>query len=166
MTLSDRTPVRKRPHRFSPQRLGGSRLGVRIIGRVVSPLRRWLYRATKGKVSLTGRAPVLLLTTFGRRTGLPRSVPVFYVGEDDALVVCNVTPPGERINPWVLNLTARPECLVELAGRVSRRSAHPATPEEVDRYWPRLIEVWRPFLVFHEAGGRKSIFVLKEEAEQ
>jgi len=42
------------------QRLGGTRVGVLAIGRVVSPLQRALYRRTGGRLSLTGRAPVLL----------------------------------------------------------------------------------------------------------
>ena len=45
------------------QRIGSTRLGVLAIGRVFSPLQRWLYRTTGGRMSLTGRAPVLLLTT-------------------------------------------------------------------------------------------------------
>ncbi|MGZ4547338.1 MAG: hypothetical protein ACXVXT_18275, partial [Blastococcus sp.] len=49
------------------RRLGATRLGVLLIGRVVSPLQRVLYRKSGGRLSLTGRAPVLLLTTVGRR---------------------------------------------------------------------------------------------------
>lgn len=47
------------------QRLGGTRVGVLVIGRIPSPLQRELYRRTGGRLSLTGRAPALLLTTTG-----------------------------------------------------------------------------------------------------
>jgi hypothetical protein len=47
------------------RRLGATGLGVLAVGHVVSPLQRRLYRFTGGRVSLTGRAPVLLLTTTG-----------------------------------------------------------------------------------------------------
>ena len=35
------------------RRVGASRLGVLVIGRVVSPLQRALYQATGGRISLT-----------------------------------------------------------------------------------------------------------------
>ena len=81
------------------QRLGGTRLGVFAIGRIVSPLQRELYRRTGGRLSLTGRAPVLLLTTTGRRTGKARTVPLLYIGDGDRLVICNVNPGFERPTP-------------------------------------------------------------------
>lgn len=90
------------------QRLGGTRVGVLAIGWVVSPLQRQLYRRTGGRFSLTGRAPVLLLTTTGRRTGKARTVPLLYLRDGNRVVICNVNPGFERPNPWVLNLRAQP----------------------------------------------------------
>jgi hypothetical protein len=81
------------------QRLGGTRLGVIAIGRIASPLQRKLYRRTGGRLSLTGRAPVLLLTTTGRRSGKARTVPLLYIRDGDRLVICNVNPGFERPNP-------------------------------------------------------------------
>lgn len=75
------------------QRLGGTRLGVLVIGRVVSPLQRRLYRSSGGRLSLTGRAPVLLLTTTGRRSGKARTVPLLYLRDGDRVVICNVNQP-------------------------------------------------------------------------
>ena len=100
------------------QRLGRTRIGVLVIGRVVSPLQRQLYRRTGGRLSLTGRAPVLLLTTTGRRTGRARTVPLLYLRDGDRVVICNVNPGFERPNPWILNLRAQP----------SPRSRSVATP--------------------------------------
>lgn len=78
------------------QRLGDTRAGVLAIGRVVSPLQRRLYRSTGGRFPLAGRAPVLLLTTTGRRTGKARTVPLLYLRDGDRVVVCNVNPGFER----------------------------------------------------------------------
>jgi hypothetical protein len=81
------------------QRLGGTRVGVLAIGWVVSPLQRQLYRRTGGRFSLTGRAPVLLLTTTGRRTGKARTVPLLYLRDGNRVVICNVNPGFERPQP-------------------------------------------------------------------
>jgi hypothetical protein len=93
--------------RRAAQRLGGTRVGVLAIGRVISPLQRELYRRTGGRLSLTGRAPVLLLTTTGRRSGKARTVPLLYLRDGDRLVICNVNPGFERPNPWILNPSRR-----------------------------------------------------------
>ncbi len=142
------------------RRAGGTRVGVFVIGQLVSPLHRWLYRLTGGRISLTGRAPVLLLTTTGRRTGKQRTVPVFYVRDGERLVVCNVTPPSERANPWTLNLRATPYASVQIRDRTIRCRAHPATDHELTRYWPELTEIWPPYQRFVDEGGEQSVFVL------
>ena len=56
-------------------RLRATRMGVWAIKHLVSPLQRWAYRRTGGRVWSnvgTGR-DVLLLTTKGRRTGKDRT---------------------------------------------------------------------------------------------
>ncbi len=142
------------------RKAGGSRLGVVLIGRVVSPLQRRLYRASKGRLSLTGRAPILLLTTTGRRSGRARTVPLFYLRDGDRIVVCNVTPPFERTNPWTLNLAADPRAGVQIGGRTFPCRAYPASEDEIAEYWPALIEIWPAYRRFFEQGGKRSIFVL------
>lgn len=145
------------------RRAGGSALGVKLIRRIVSPLQRWLYRVSKGRLSLTGRAPVALLTTIGRRTGRSRTVPVFYVRDGRRFAICNVRPPGERTNPWVLNLSALPYAEVETAGQRTRSSARLATDREMDELWPRFVEIWPAFERFAGAGGERTVFILEKK---
>lgn len=103
-------------------RLGGTRVGVRVIGGLISPFQRWVIRTTRGRVTLTGK-PVLLLTAIGRRSGQPRTVPLLYLHEDGNFIVCNVRPPGERRNPWPLNVRAHPEVTIGIKGVTERRRA-------------------------------------------
>jgi len=145
------------------QRLGSTRLGVLAIGRIVSPLQRQLYRRTGGRLSLTGRAPVLLLTTTGRRTGKARTVPLLYLRDGERLVICNVNPGFERTNPWVLNLRAQPHAQVQIGRGTTSMTARPASDDELDRYWPRLTKVWPAYQAFYDNGGKRSVFVLKPE---
>jgi F420H(2)-dependent quinone reductase len=142
------------------RRVGSTRFGVLLIGRVVSPLQRSLYRVTKGRVSLTGRAPALLLTTTGRRSGRSRTVPLFYVRDGADFVVCNVNPGFERPNPWTLNLSANERATVELHGKTFAVDARLAAVEEVDRYWPQFVALWPAYERFYEQGGKRAVFVL------
>lgn len=141
-------------------RLGRTRLGVLAIGRVISPLQRQLYRRTGGRFSLTGRVPVLLLTTIGRRTGLERTVPLLYLRADGRLVVCNVNPGFERTNPWVLNLRAEPRAQVQLRRETFPVVAREATPQELEHLWPQLTRLWPAYQQFYDQGGRRTVFVL------
>jgi len=144
--------------------LGQTRIGVLVIGRVVSQLQRRLYVMTGGRVSLTGRAPVLLLTTLGRRTGLERTIPLLYAADGDRLIVCNVNPGFERRNPWTLNLRADPRARVRLRRDVFDVVAREVSAEEADRYWPRLTRIWPAYQSFYDKGGERSVFVLERVA--
>jgi deazaflavin-dependent oxidoreductase (nitroreductase family) len=143
------------------QRLGGTRLGVWAIKHVAAPLQLSVHRYTDGRLSLTGRAPVLLLTTTGRRTGKARTVPVFYLRDGGRYVVCNVRPPHERINPWVLNVLADPRVRLTVRGETVDGQARRADESEVDRYWPALVRLWPAYRSFRDAGGDLSIFVVE-----
>lgn len=74
--------------------IGATRPGTWAIAHVVSPLQRRLLVATRGRVSLTGKLPVLLLTATGRRSARPRTIPLIFLRDGDELVVCNVRPLG------------------------------------------------------------------------
>ena len=147
------------------QRLGATRIGVAMIGRIVSPLQRQLYRRSHGRLSLTGRAPVMLLTTIGRRTGQPRTVPVFYIRDSERFVVCNVNPGFEQPNPWTLNLLANPAASVEIRGTTTAVLGRVATEDEISRYWPRLVELWPAYQAFYERGGIRTLFVLEPDGQ-
>jgi deazaflavin-dependent oxidoreductase (nitroreductase family) len=140
---------------------GGTRSGVWLIKRVLSPAQRIVYRRTHGRVSLTGRLPVLLLTTTGRRSGKQRTVPVFYLRDNDRFVICNVRPPGERVNPWVINISADPDVLLEVSGTTLRARARPATEAELTDFWPQLVGVWPAYADFAASGGHRSVFILE-----
>lgn len=143
------------------RRAGSTRVGVLTIGRLFSPLQRRLYRMTAGRITLTGGAPVLLLTTTGRRSGLPRTVPLLYVRDGERLVVCNVNPGFERPNPWTLNLRAHARAQVQVGAETFAVTSREATREELDRYWPRLTRLWPAYETFFDDGGRRSVFVLE-----
>jgi F420H(2)-dependent quinone reductase len=143
------------------RRVGNTRVGVLVIGRVFSPLQRRLYRLTGGRISLTGGAPVLLMTTTGRRSGLPRTVPLLYVRDGDRLVICNVNPGFERPNPWTLNLRAQPRAQVQVGAETFSVTSHEATGDELESYWPQLTQIWPAYETFYKNGGKRSVFILE-----
>ncbi len=144
-------------------RLGATRPGVWAIKHLASPLQRWIYQVTAGRVlsSVGSGRRVALLTTKGRRTGKDRTTPVFYLPDGAAVVICNVQPEFERRNPWVINLLSHPVARLQIGRDTAQYRAREASEEEIKRLWPRLVGLWPAYQAHFERGGRRTIFILE-----
>ena len=114
----------------------------------------WLLRRTRGRiVRLWGRR-ALVLTTTGRKTGVPRTVVVQYFpdGRDFVVVAANSGMP--KPPAWYLNLTARPEAQVEVDGRQLAVHARELTPEEASDWWPRVLATAPDYARYPQRTGR------------
>ena len=126
-----------------------------------APLDRLLYRLTRGRVTTTaGAAPVLLLTTTGRRSGKPRTTPVMYLRDGDRFVVTCENFGQQRPAAWPLNLLADPRATVQAGGDVVPCRARLLSEEEADAYWPRMVEVWPAHESYRARSGTRHTFVL------
>ncbi len=144
-------------------KFGGTRLGVWVIKRIVTPFDRVLYRSTGGRFTSTGRplGPMLLLTTLGRKSGKRRTTPVFYLRDGERIVLCNVNPGFERTNPWVANLRANQGAEIQIGAKTFRCVAREADDVELKQYWPMLVAVWPAYQVHFERSGQRTVFVLE-----
>jgi deazaflavin-dependent oxidoreductase (nitroreductase family) len=106
--------------------------GLRWVGKLNTPL----YRLSGGRLGgRVGKAPVLLLTTTGRKSGEPRTCPVVYLEDDGRWVIINTNAGNEKVPAWSLNLRADPDAEVEV-GRTKRRvRARIAEGEERADLW-------------------------------
>ena len=81
--------------------------------------------------------PVLLLTTTGRKSGLPRTVPLVFFEDGERLVVI-ASKGGDPQDPlWWENLKKNPEAEVQVGAERRRMRARLASPDERARLWPR-----------------------------
>ena len=114
-----------------------------ILMKTITCVHSFWYRATGGLIGgRFGRAPILLLTTTGRKSGRERTVPLLYLkdGEDMVVVASNggtATPPA-----WWLNLMVNPEAAVEVGSSKARVWAEEAGSEEKERLWPKLVKMY------------------------
>ena len=103
-----------------------------------------LYRLSGGRVG--GRydsAPVLILHHVGRRSGERRETPLIYLRDGEDVVVVGSMGGSPRHPAWYLNVRDRPEDVaVEIKGIRTPVRARQATPEERERLWPALLEMW------------------------
>ncbi len=94
------------------------------------------FRANGGKVGgeFAG-APLLLLSTTGAKSGLPRTNPLAYVADGDQLAVAASYAGGPNNPPWFYNLVANPEVEVEVGHERFRATASIADePERAELY--------------------------------
>jgi len=102
-----------------------------------------LYKLTGGRVggSVFG-APVLLLSTVGRRTGRKRTTPLLYIEDGDNLVVVASNGGREKNPAWFTNIRQKPRIEVRIRGRRTVMRAEQAGPGERERLWPLLTKMY------------------------
>jgi F420H(2)-dependent quinone reductase len=123
--------------------------------RFLSRLHRAVFAATGGRIGrrLVGN-DMLLLTTTGRRTGKPHTVPLLYLRDGDRYVVI-ASFGGRPYHPaWYLNLMAEPSVEVQIGSRRFGGSASTASPEERSAWWPRIARAYRGYSEYAKRTDR------------
>jgi deazaflavin-dependent oxidoreductase (nitroreductase family) len=124
---------------------------------------RWIYRVSGGRLGgRIGRLPVLLLTTRGRRSGLPRSAALTYLQEGRAYIVI-ASNAGEASHPaWWLNLMARPEAVIRVGRSEIPVAAREASASERDALWRRIVAAEPSYGRYQERTSRRIPIVVLE----
>ena len=90
-----------------------------------------LYRRTNGRFGgWWFRAPVLVLETVGRTTGVVRATPLIYVMWNGAPIVAAANGGSDRTPNWWLNLRAAGQATVHIDGQRYRVRPHELTGEQ------------------------------------
>ena len=134
-------------------------VALRLGGKLNVPI----YRATRGRVfGRIGRAPVLLLTTTGRRSGRPRTAPVLYLADGERLIVIGSNAGNTNTPAWALNLKANPAAEVEIRGQRRQVTARVAEGAERAELWRRMNAQYAGFDDYRARTAREiSLFVLE-----
>ncbi|MFH8346653.1 nitroreductase family deazaflavin-dependent oxidoreductase [Streptomyces sp. NPDC018045] len=115
------------------------------------------FRANRGRVGgmFEGR-PLLLLTTTGAKTGLPRTTPAVYLPDGEDRLAVFASNGGSPTAPaWYHNLTAHPVATVEAGTRTYRARATEAAGADRERLWARQVAADPQFAAFQERAGRR-----------
>ena len=121
------------------------------------------YVASDGERGSTLRgAPLLLLTTRGRKSGRwRRTVLIFGQADGNYLVVASMG--GSPRHPsWNLNLTAHPEVYVQVYDRKFKARARTASAEEKPDLWRRMVEIWPDYANYQVKTEREIPVVVLE----
>jgi deazaflavin-dependent oxidoreductase (nitroreductase family) len=143
-----------------------SRVGGWYYVNVAGKLDPFILRATKGRVSLSPGAPVLLLRTIGAKSGQPRDTALVFARDGNRIILI-ASKAGSPKNPaWYHNLKAHPEVDV-LAARVSGRyvATEVADGPERDRLWAIATAFYAGYDSYQQrTGGRRIPVIVLEPA--
>ena len=123
--------------------------------RWLQDLNTWAYRRTGGKISsrLAG-SPVCLLTTTGRKSGKPRTLPLLYLRDDDKVVLVASRGGTDKVPLWYRNLAANPDIQVQVGAEKRPMRARTATADEKAHYWPKVVAMYRDYATYQSWTDR------------
>jgi deazaflavin-dependent oxidoreductase (nitroreductase family) len=111
-----------------------------------------------------GILPTLLLTTTGRKSGEPRSLPLIY-GTDGNSYVVIASKGGMPTHPlWFENLEAKPECEIMVGAKAVSVKARVVEGAERERIWDKMVEIYPPYTDYKKATDRKIPVVILDPA--
>ncbi len=135
-------------------------VGESPFWRFTGRLHTALYQATGGRIGhAAGHITNLLLTTTGRKSGQPRTVPLAYLDDAGRFIVVASNGGSDRPPQWWGNLRHRPQAEVQVGPRTVPVVAREATPAEHAVLWPRLKAV-NPFFGQYEQITTRTIPVV------
>ena len=116
------------------------------------------FRANGGQVP--GRKyPVILLTTTGAKSGLPRTTPLNYSTDGDRIVVIASKAASPTHPDWYHNLLANPEAIIEIGTQKFRVRATVAEGEERERLFNAQAALM-PFFAEYQQQTTRQIPVI------
>jgi F420H(2)-dependent quinone reductase len=122
-----------------------------------------IYRLSRGRIfGNVGTAPVLLLTSTGRRSGQKRTAPVVFLADGERYVVIGSNAGNVRTPAWSYNLQANPDAEIELRGAHKLVRARVTEGDERAELWRKVNEMYEGFDDYDAKTPRDiAVFVLE-----
>ena len=132
------------------------------IIRWMSHANTWIYRVSGGRFGGTWLrgAPVMLLTTKGRKSGEPRTTPLLYLRDGNDIIIVGSQGGMSKHPLWYFNLEANPDCEVEIGSTRTLMRARRVSDDEKAALWSRLTQMYRDFDDY-QARTERNIPVLR-----
>lgn len=123
----------------------------------------FLLRISSGRIgSKLGTQTVLLLETIGRKSGLPREIPIAYFFHEGKYLIVESNWGKDKHADWYLNLQKNPHARLRAKGRTIPVKSHDAQGDEYDRLWKFATERHTPYLHYQEMTSRRIPIVVFE----
>jgi deazaflavin-dependent oxidoreductase (nitroreductase family) len=135
---------------------------MKILLSIFGGLHTALYRASGGRLGGSmKKAPVLLLTTKGRKTGKVRTTPLLYSRDGDNLVVIASVGGAPHHPAWFFNLQGH-KAQVQIGKERLKVKAREAEGEERERLWRQMVGIWPAYADYQQKTTRRIPVVVLE----
>jgi len=139
----------------------------RIKLNAFTALHVFFYKLSGGRIGGTFRgAPVLLLTTTGRKTGKHRTTPLLYIIDNKNYAVVASNGGRDSYPSWWTNLRKSPEAEIWIKKEKKKVRAEQAPDNEKARLWSLLTKMYPTYDDYQKKTTRKiPVVVLKPTSE-
>ncbi|MEX0790011.1 MAG: nitroreductase family deazaflavin-dependent oxidoreductase [Actinomycetota bacterium] len=121
------------------------------------------FRANEGKVGgMFERAPIVLVTSTGEKSGKPRTNPLMYLPDGDRVVVFASYGGSDEDPQWFNNLVANPEATAEVGTETLKVKAVVTDGEERDRLFEEQKRRYPQFAEYETKTSRQIPVVALE----
>jgi deazaflavin-dependent oxidoreductase (nitroreductase family) len=120
------------------------------------------YVATDGEEGYVWRndAPILILTTTGRKSGEERTNALIFGRHGDDFLVVGSKGGAPAPPSWYVNLVADPEVHVQVKGDRFAAHARTATAEEKPELWKTMTAIWPDYEGYQQRTEREIPVVI------
>jgi deazaflavin-dependent oxidoreductase (nitroreductase family) len=129
---------------------------VEVFTKALGGLHTWVYKKSGGVMGghFVFGAPIVLLTTTGRKSGKARTCPLIYLRDGERLILV-ASKGGHPHHPaWYMNLCSQPLVDVQLGEQQLKMRAVTGTPEQKAKYWQRLCAIYPPYQSYQNRTDR------------
>ena len=127
----------------------------------------FLYNVSGGRIGgKMGKAPVLLLTTTGRKTGKQRTLPLIYIMDGSAYVITASAGGADKNPSWFFNIRSNPQATIQVKDAHIKVKAEVAGQEKKSELWARLVEVAPNFAGYEKRTSREIPMVILHPVEE
>ncbi len=111
-----------------------------------------------------GPLPTLLLTTHGRKSGEPLTLPLLYGNTPSGFVIIASKGGAPKHPGWYLNLAANPAVEVQVASEYFHCKARVTSGDERKRLWEQMAAMYPPFTDYQAKTTREIPVVALDKA--
>lgn len=110
-----------------------------------------------------GMVATLLLTTTGRKSGEPLTLPLIFCESEHGYAVI-ASKGGAPAHPaWYLNLQDDPNVHVQIKAEKFNARARTANPQERAALWEKMVKIYPPYDKYQAATSREIPVVILEK---
>jgi deazaflavin-dependent oxidoreductase (nitroreductase family) len=145
------------PFRRFVEYLGHKDWFAKMNRSILPPLDKAMTKVTGGRLIALGIVPALMLTTTGKKSGLPRNQPLAYIPDGDNMVLIGSNWGGKKHPGWSYNLIANPKATARVKGRTHPVTARLLKGAEREEKWQKALAVWPAYATYEKRCAPREI---------